>query len=112
MNRVDRSQWTIRGELVRQGSVPVEGFSRELRFAADVERYWFEARDPANRRVPVHIVFSPSAGVAEVKHSAAKPLRLTGIKEAAAAQRAWLASLSGFWPVGRGTRVLQEIARL
>ena len=97
---------------MRQGSVPVAGFSRELRSAPDVERWWFEARDPADRRVPVHIVFSPSTGVAEVKHSAAKALRLTDVTSAADARSAWLASISAPRPTGRSHRVLEELAGL
>ena len=45
----DESGWTKKGELVPEGSVPVEGFSRELRLSPDVERYWFEARDDLRR---------------------------------------------------------------
>lgn len=101
--------WTLRGELVPEGSVPVEGFSRELRGAPDVERFWFEARDDAHRRVPVHIVFSPSAGVAEVKHSAVKPLRLTGIARPTEARRAWMTAYATR-RTRRGSRVQDEIS--
>lgn len=84
--------WTLKGALVPQGSVPVDGFSRELRRAPDVERYWFEARDDLGRRTPVHVVFSRASRVAEVKHSGAKPLRFEGIEEPTQARRAWIES--------------------
>lgn len=97
------------GELVPEGSVPVTGFSRELRRAPDVERYWFEARDASNRRTPVHIVFSPSAGIAEVKHSSAKPLRLTGITRPTEARRAWTAAAARPRKRSSSARVFEEL---
>jgi len=82
--------WLIRGELVPERSVPIGGFSLELRLRFDVQRWWFEIQDIALRRTIVHVVFSPGLGVAEVKHSDLKPLRLTGIASAAEARRRWI----------------------
>ncbi len=82
--------WLIRGDLVPERSVPVGGFSRELRQQLDAERWWFEIQDMARRRTIVHIVFSPGLGVAEVKPSDLKPLRLTGMTSAAEARRRWI----------------------
>jgi hypothetical protein len=105
----DERGWTKKGELVPEGSVPVAGFSRELRLSPDVERYWFEARDDLQRRTPVHIVFSPSTGIAEVKHSAAKPMRLTGVSTPTEARRLWAKAFER--PKKRRTseRVLREL---
>lgn len=82
--------WLLQGELVPERSVPIGGFSLELRLCFDVQRWWFEIQDIALRRTIVHIVFSPGSGVAEVKHSDLKPLRLTGIASAAEARRRWI----------------------
>jgi hypothetical protein len=82
--------WIYRGDVAPEGSVPVKGFSRELKSMPDARRYRFEILDAARRRIPVHIVFSPSASQAEVKHSDLKPLRLTGVATATQARRRWL----------------------
>jgi hypothetical protein len=101
--------WALVGELTPEGSVPVAGFSRELRSAPDVERYWFEARDALFRRTHVHIVYSPSLHLAEVKHSDAKPLRLTEVASPTAARRAWQAAFNRRRRPSRSGRVFEEL---
>ena len=49
-----------------EGSVPVSGFSRELRLAPNVERYWFSFALRGEIALPVHLVFSPGERVAEI----------------------------------------------
>lgn len=87
----NRERWILRGDLVPEGSVPVGGFSRELRLRPDTERFWFQTLDRVGRRMPVHIVFSPSAKSAEVKQGDVKPLRLSNVATPTEARRRWLA---------------------
>src|SRR5450755_2430270 len=88
--------WVMFGELVPEGSVPVSGFSRELRLTPDAERFWFEFVDALGRRTPVHIVFSRSRMMAEVKQGDAKPLTVSHISHPTQARRHWLLRRSSF----------------
>jgi hypothetical protein len=99
--------WRLEGVLVREGSVPVTGFSRDLRLAPDAERFWFESVDGLGRKTLVHIVFSLSRGTAEIKQGDAKPLTVSGISHPSQARRHWLArrSVSGGRSLA-GTRVV------
>jgi len=82
--------WMVRGELVPEGSVPLEGFSRELRLQEDTQRFWFHDLDRAGRRSNVHVVFSPSDRVAEVKRGDVRALRLSNVASPSEARRRWL----------------------
>src|SRR5512132_4662705 len=53
--------------LVPEGSVPVSGFSRELRQSEDAQRYRFSFALQGGFDTPVHVVFSASARRAEIK---------------------------------------------
>lgn len=77
--------------LVAEGSVPVSGFSRELREAEDVERYRFSWSPRGEAGLPVHIVFSASRSAAEVKTGDRKVLRLSGVGSAEEARDRWIA---------------------
>jgi hypothetical protein len=88
--------WAMVGELHPEGSVPVSGFSRELRLAPDAERFWFEFVDVLGRRTLVHIVFSRSRMMAEVKQGDAKPLTVSPITQPTQARRQWLLRRSSF----------------
>ena len=83
-------RWAVRAELVPERSVPLAGFSRELRLRADTQRFRFEHSDAAGRRSPVHVVFSPSQRVAEVKRGDVKALRLSDVGSASEARRRWI----------------------
>ncbi|MEO8189818.1 MAG: hypothetical protein ABI682_05710 [Acidobacteriota bacterium] len=86
---IDR--WVLRADLIPEGSVPLDGFSRDLRARPDTERFWFQTLDRIGRRMPVHIVFSPSQRSAEVKQGDVKPLRLVNVATPTEARRRWLA---------------------
>ncbi len=77
--------------LVSEGSVPVSGFSRELRGAEDVERYRFAFALRSEASMPVHIVFSASLGAAEVKTGDMKALRFSDVRSAEEARDRWIA---------------------
>ena len=85
--------------LVPEGSVPVSGFSRELRLAADVERYRFSFTLRGEFNSPVHVVFSPSLRHAEVKTGDLKALSITDVESPCDAQRRWIA----WWRGGRSS---------
>ena len=79
------------GTLVPEGSVPISGFSRELRNADDVERFRFDFPLQGEARWPVHIVFSSSQQTAEVKSGDLKALRLVGVSSVEEARTRWIA---------------------
>ncbi len=83
--------------LEPEGSVPVEGFSRELRASADVQRFRFSFPLRGDAPWPVHLVFSASLGVAEVKAGDLKAYRVEGAASPCEAQARWVA----WWGVGR-----------
>ena len=82
--------WTVRTALVPEKSVPLDGFSRELRLREDTLRFWFQDFDGAGRRTNVHVVFSPSDGVAEIKRGDARALKLSDVSSPSEARRRWL----------------------
>jgi hypothetical protein len=85
---------TLAGCLTPERSVPLAGFSRELRERPDVERYWFlfPLKDAP---LPVHLVFSPSAGRAEVKAADLKTYGFEGVGSPTEARRRWIARWLG-----------------
>src|SRR5262245_9803557 len=77
--------------LVAERSVPVSGFSLELRQAGDVQRYRFCFALLGEVEIPVHVVFSPSLHRAEVKAGDLKALPIPGVESPCDAQRHWIA---------------------
>ena len=77
--------------LKPERSVPVSGFSRELRVAPAVRRYWFSFALRGQVAVPVHIVFSPADRVAEIKAGDMKAYRVEGVDSPCEARERWLA---------------------
>lgn len=86
--------------LVPEASVPLAGFSKELRLAADAERYRFPFALRGEIPFPVHIVFSPSERRAEIKAGDLKAYRVSGVASPCEAQRRWIV----WWRTGRVTR--------
>jgi hypothetical protein len=89
--------------LIPEGSVPVSGFSRELRASGDAERYWFTFALHGGADWPVHVVFSPSAGRAEIKAGDLKVQVLEGVESACQAKRRWIE----WWRRGRTALAFQ-----
>jgi len=77
--------------LEAERSVPVAGFSRDLRLAADAERFRFFFPLRGEGPFPVHVVFSPSAKRAEVKAADLKAYSIDGVSSACEAKRRWIA---------------------
>lgn len=77
--------------LEREGSVPLSGFSRELRSAPDAERFRFGFALSGEALSPVHVVFSPSQRTAEVKTGDLKVFRVSEVGSVEEAQERWVA---------------------
>ena len=97
--------------LEREGSVPVSGFSRELRDSPDAMRYRFAFALRGGFDTPVHMVFSLSARRAEIKAGDLKVHVVEDVGSACDAKRLWIAwwrrgrSAGGFSPPRRTGRV-------
>jgi hypothetical protein len=83
--------------LVAERSVPISGFSVELRQSGDVQRYRFFFALRGDVATPVHVVFSPSLRRAEVKAGDLKALPIADVDSPCDAQRRWTA----WWRGGR-----------
>ena len=85
------SGWKAVAHLDPERSVPLSGFSTELREAADAERFRFSFPLRGGVTLPVHILYSPSRKTAEVKAADLKVYRLEGVDSPAHARRPWIA---------------------
>jgi hypothetical protein len=83
--------WTPVAQLTPERSVPLSGFSKDLRLASDAERYWFPFALRGEVSLPVHMVFSPSARTAELKAADLKAYHLDDVVSATDARRRWIA---------------------
>jgi hypothetical protein len=82
--------WAPRLEpLTPEARQPLAGFSTELKDRSDCQRYYFSHRI-SGHRLPVHLLFSPSAGEAEVKTGDMKPLRIAPVRSPVEARRRWI----------------------
>jgi len=87
------SGWATVAQLTPERSVPLAGFSTELRAAPDAERFWFSHPLRGDVALPVHILFSPSARKAEVKAADLKVFHLDDVSHPTTARRRWI----GWW---------------
>jgi hypothetical protein len=85
--------------LEQERSVPVSGFSRELRAAEDVERFRFGFPLAGAALSPVHVVFSASRRTAEVKAGDLKAFHVADVDSGEEARRRWVS-----WWVAGGRR--------
>jgi hypothetical protein len=87
---LDRSGRATRSEpLTPEARQPLAGFSPELKLREDCQRYHF-SHTISGHRLPVHILFSPSAEEAEVKTGDRKALRFAPVRSALDARRRWI----------------------
>jgi len=86
--------------LEPEGSVPVSGFSLELRHACDVERFRFAFSMHGGAPYPVHVVFSSSRRTAEIKAGDLSAFCVTEVDSVEEARRRWVA----WWRNRRGRR--------
>jgi hypothetical protein len=88
---LDESGWAPRADpLTPEAQQPLAGFSRDLKLREDCERYFF-SHPISGHRLPVHILFSPSAQEAEVKTGARKAFRIAPVSSPLEARRRWVA---------------------
>ena len=83
---------TVSEPLTPEARQPLAGFSTALRLREDCERYHF-THSISGHRLPVHVLFSPSAGEAEVKTGDRKALQFAPVRSALDARRRWIAWL-------------------
>jgi hypothetical protein len=96
MGSSDDASW-FGTDLERERSVPVSGFSRELRGAEDVERYRFDFALAGAALSPVHVVFSASLRTAEIKAGDLKAFHVADVDSVEDARRRWV----DWWRAGR-----------
>ena len=82
--------WSSVAQLTPERSVPIGGFSREMRAAADAERFWFSFPLRGDVALPVHILFSPGSHTAEVKAADLKAHHLDDVVLPTDARRRWI----------------------
>jgi hypothetical protein len=84
------SGWTLASDAITpEARQPLAGFSSELRMIDDCQRYYF-FHTISGRRLPVHILFSPSAKQAEVKMGDMKALRIAPVQSVVEARSRWI----------------------
>lgn len=88
---------------------PLAGFSTDLRISEDCRRYYF-LHSVAGRRLPVHILYSPSAQRAEVKAGDMKALELVAVQSVVDARRRWIERFDSL--PGRFGRNARRTARI
>jgi hypothetical protein len=87
--------------LTPEARQPLAGFSRELKLHEDCQRYHF-SHAISGHRLPVHVLFSPSAQEAEVKTGDRKALKFAPVLSALDARRRWIEWFDS--RAGRGRR--------
>jgi len=82
--------WTPTSDAITpEARTPLSGFSLELKMREDCRRYYF-LHMVAGHRLPVHIVFSPSAERAQIKAADMKPLEIAPVRSVVEARRRWI----------------------
>jgi hypothetical protein len=76
--------------LEPEGSLPLSGFSRDLRQAPDAERFRFSFALRGEMAFPVHILYSRAARAAEVGSSDLKVYRMSDVDSPAHARSRWI----------------------
>jgi hypothetical protein len=87
--------WACVAQLNPERSVPLSGFSLELRGAGDAERFWFRHSVRGEVPLPVHVLVSRSAARAEVKSGAQKVFVIDRAVTPTEARRLWVAWWQG-----------------
>jgi len=79
----------VSGAITPEARQPLTGFSTQMRITEDCRRYYF-LHSVAGRRLPVHILFSPSGQRAEVKAGDMKALEMVAVQSVVDARRRWI----------------------
>jgi hypothetical protein len=88
--RREKGAWTIAASLTPERSVPISGFSREIREDPEAERFFF-SHTIGGAPMPVHIVYLASSRAAEVKAAGMKVTRFSEVDGPLEARSRWVA---------------------
>ena len=81
--------WAIIATLTPERSVPISGFSREIRSDPRAERFHF-SHWIGGSRIPVHIIYSASSRAAEIKAAGMKAAAYSDVEGPLEARRRWV----------------------
>jgi hypothetical protein len=110
--RREKGAWAIAASLTPERSVPISGFSREIREDPEAQRFFF-SHSIGGAPMPVHIVYLASSRAAEVKAAGMKVTRFSEVDGPLEARSRWVARFdslrrsSSVRPV-RGARGAEE----
>jgi hypothetical protein len=88
--RREKEAWAIAATLTPERSVPISGFSREIREDPEAQRFFF-SHLIGSAPMPVHIVYLASSRTAEIKAAGMKVTRLTEVDDPLDARSRWVA---------------------
>jgi len=88
--RREKGAWAIAASLTPERSVPISGFSREIREDPEAQRFFF-SHLIGSASMPVHIVYLASLRVAEVKAAGMKVTRFSEVDGPLEARSRWVA---------------------
>ena len=81
--------WVIAATLAPERSVPISGFSREIRLDPNAQRFYF-SHSIGGSEIPVHMIYSDSSRAAEVKAAGMKVSTLAAVNGPLDARRRWV----------------------
>jgi hypothetical protein len=87
--RREKGAWAIAASLTPERSVPISGFSREIREDPEAERFFF-SHMIGGAPMPVHIVYLASSRAAEVKAAGMKVTRFSEVDGPLEARSRWV----------------------
>jgi hypothetical protein len=88
--RHEKGAWAIAATLTPERSVPISGFSREIREAPAAQRFFF-SHSIGGAPMPVHIVYLASSRTAEIKAAGMKVTHFSEVDDPLDARRRWVA---------------------
>jgi hypothetical protein len=84
------SEWIRIAELFPEARQPLAGFGQDLKTGPDTQRFRFEVVTSSRRRLPVHLLYSPSRREAEAKTGAMPVYRMRDVESPAQARKRWV----------------------
>ncbi len=88
--RREKGAWAITASLTPERSVPISGFSREIREDPEAQRFFF-SHFIGGAPMPVHIVYSAASRGAEIKAAGMKVTRFSEVDGPLVARSRWVA---------------------
>jgi hypothetical protein len=111
--RRGKGAWVIVASLTPERSVPISGFSREIREDPEAQRFFF-SHPIGGAPMPVHIVYLASSRVAEVKAAGMKVTRFSEVDGPLEARSRWVARFESLriGPSSRPARGIRDVERV